>query len=94
MIKAPFTEEQVKILNEYQHGKWHGFTCRGHDDCIRKDQKDEGLLIATTEGMVCPCGDYKQDWAYAAMADRTRWPEDPETYLLRMIEEQKQRKQE
>ena len=29
----------------------------------------ECLLTATTDGWVCPCGEYRQFWAHAAMAD-------------------------
>lgn len=69
-IKAPFTEEQVKNLNDYQElGCFHPFTCCSHDDCDRRKQPNEGRLRATTEGWVCPCGKWKQDWAHAFMAD-------------------------
>lgn len=79
-IKAPFTDEQVKELNAYQaKGRFHPFTCIGQ----MKEQEDEngkfkertrsicpdgGKLIATKDGWVCPCGEYKQDWAHAFMA--------------------------
>jgi hypothetical protein len=63
-IQAPFTEDQVNSLNEYQpSGVFHPFTCGG-DKC-RND------LVATKEGWVCPdpeC-DYTQDWAWNWMAD-------------------------
>ncbi len=63
-IKAPFTDEQVKALNEYQDkGRFHPFTCIGQ----MKEQEDEngkfkertrrvcqndGKLIATNNGWV------------------------------------------
>lgn len=60
IIKAPFTEEQVKNLNAYQkRGQFHPFTCCGQgpaDKCTRRmmefDGSDEsdGLLKATTDG--------------------------------------------
>ena len=61
-IKAPFTKEQVKALNEYQLFELsHGFTCG----------KCGSLLEATEEGWICPekdC-DYTQDWAHGFMTD-------------------------
>ena len=82
-IKAPFTEEQVKKINEYQNrGNMHPFTCCSPDDideCQRKRKTypdgrvagglNEGILIATTEGLVCPCGKYKQNWVHSFMAE-------------------------
>lgn len=67
MIKAPWTDEQVKNLNEFQQcGVCHPFTCGG-----KKDGKDcRADLVATKDGWICPdgCG-YKQDWAHESMAD-------------------------
>lgn len=34
----------------------------------RRNCPDEGLLIATPQGWVCPCGKYTQDWAHGFMA--------------------------
>ena len=72
-IKAPFTDEQVKKLNKFQNnGKWHPFTCCSPSnvkECLRKKGGNEGLLIATNEGWVCPCGKEKQDWAWDFMAE-------------------------
>ncbi len=63
-IQAPFTEDQVKSLNEYQpSGVFHPFTCGGKN--CRND------LVATEAGWKCPdpnC-DYTQDWAWSWMAD-------------------------
>lgn len=73
-IFAPFTEEQVKNLNIYQDSWFHPFTCCGHNGCKRREHND-GILIATTEGWICPCGKYKQDWAHAGMAEPL--PENP-----------------
>lgn len=65
MFKAPFTDEQVAKLNEWQHcGKVHPFTCPGgKPDCAGHRE-----LIATKDGWVCHCGDYRQDWAHDFMA--------------------------
>lgn len=79
-IFAPFTDEQVKKLNGYQKSpQFHPFTCTGqpvdHDDENGKFTENsrtvcpnEGILIATKEGWVCPCGKYKQKSAYSFMA--------------------------
>ncbi len=67
-IKAPFTEDQVKKLNDYQQGeKYHPFTCCGEYGCSRS--LNNGILIATTEGWICPCGQYKQNWAHKYMTE-------------------------
>lgn len=70
-IVTPFTDEQVKKLNEYQQkGQFHPFTCCSSGDekiCERRNGKSEGLLIATNEGFVCPCGQHKQGWAHEFM---------------------------
>ena len=29
----------------------------------------DGLLLATNEGWICPCGKYKQDWAHEFMIE-------------------------
>jgi hypothetical protein len=66
-IKAPWTQEQVESLNEYQRsGVMHPFTC-GH--CRR-------TLTATEAGWICrECAlhgrEYKQDWCWNWMADGT-----------------------
>ena len=63
IIYAPFSDEQVLKLNEFQKSKkFHPFTC----DCGR-DREDKGILIATNEGWICPCGEYKQNWAHSFM---------------------------
>lgn len=65
-IKSPFTDEQVKALNEYQHsGAFHEFTCGSLIHPMGKDN----LLIATNNGWKCPNCDYTQDWAWSAMAN-------------------------
>jgi hypothetical protein len=70
-IKVPFTDSQVEKLNQYQEkGFFHPFTCcsaGSEEKCERRNHKGEGLLIATNEGWVCPCGEYKQDWAHTFM---------------------------
>ena len=69
-----FTEEEVKSLNDYQKaGVFHPFTCGGNR-CDEKHLDGEGLLVATTEGWICPFCDYKQDWAHPWMKNRA-WDE-------------------
>lgn len=69
-MKAPFSEEQVKSLNAHQNNsQLHPYTCnREFDECeVRMNPNDytkNGILIATTEGWICPCGKYKQGWAH------------------------------
>jgi hypothetical protein len=67
--KVIFTEEQVSELNRYQEERqFHPYTCcsggENTPNCQRRSGKNEGILIATTEGWVCPCGEYKQYWAH------------------------------
>jgi len=79
-IFAPFTPEQVEALNEFQKsGIMHPFTCGPskilHEPQIRhpeceKSKGGEGILIATKDGWVCPCGNFTQNWAHAFMADK------------------------
>lgn len=61
MKKTPWTQETVDALNRYQQeGKFHPYTCPGNKpDCAKHRN-----LIATTDGWVCQCGEYKQDWAH------------------------------
>jgi hypothetical protein len=77
-IKAPFTAEQVEALNKYQRsGAFHPYTCIGKPRIINKLQPamertrelcpNDGLLIATEAGWVCPCGKCTQDWAHEFM---------------------------
>ena len=62
MIHAPFTEDQVESLNEYQKsGVFHEFTC-GTENC-------RDSLVATSEGWTCPSCDYTQDWAHIWMGN-------------------------
>jgi hypothetical protein len=66
-IKAPWTPETVKALNDFQHsGEWHPFTCGGSNR-DKSHLDGEGVLAATEYGWVCPYCDYEQDWAYLFM---------------------------
>lgn len=60
-IRAPFTPEQVRALNHWQHARHvHPFTC-GNDSGHR-------VLLATEQGWACEDCDYRQDWAHGFMA--------------------------
>jgi len=61
-----WTEEQVKNLNKWQENRqYHPFTCPGdYDEC-----ENHRELVATTNGWVCQCGKYTQDWAHAFMIE-------------------------
>lgn len=55
-----FTLEEVDAINKYQKdGMFHPLTCCGHNGCKRSDN-NEGILHATEEGLICPCGKYTQ----------------------------------
>jgi len=80
-IYAPFTDEQVDQLHQWQSGMvkaltpenyliempTHPFTCCSHDGCKRSEREDEGVLIPSNEGWICPCGEYKQNWCHDFM---------------------------
>lgn len=83
-IQAPFTDEQVTALQNYQDaGYLHPFTCMGHEGCKRPEQYNGGKLIPTSEGWVCACGSYTQNWAHSFMAQPL--PENPLTELMKKL---------
>lgn len=62
---APWTNQEVKVLNEWQkRGDVHPFTCGGDNNGLRCS----AVLLATPEGWACPdgCG-YTQDWCHGFM---------------------------
>ena len=66
-----FTEAEVESLNAFQKsGVFHCFTCGNNrmDEVHSAYQKehgcDYGQLIATTQGWICPCCEYRQGWAH------------------------------
>lgn len=73
MNVVPFTQEEIDRFNNHQaeHNKHHPYTCGSPTEipeCFRKNnigetiEEREGMLKATTEGLVCPCGKYVQNW--------------------------------
>lgn len=64
-VEAPFSDEQVSAINEYQKNpSLHPLTCCGHNGCERDDRN----LLAQTNCLVCPCGQYKQNWVHTFIA--------------------------
>jgi hypothetical protein len=62
-ITTPFTDEQVENLNKFQrHSHMHPFTCKLYHD-------GENVLVATTDGWICPHCEYTQYWSHDFMAD-------------------------
>lgn len=54
---------EIKYINfKQQHGHFHPLTCCSHNTttCDRHHKRNQGILIAKPEGMVCPCGAYKE----------------------------------
>lgn len=67
-ITTPFSDEQVEILKIYQQDfRNFPLTCMGAH-CSRNEREDEGILVPTKDGLICPCGKVTQSWA-------------PETYV-------------
>lgn len=81
IIYAPFTPEQVALLNGFQQGSnMHPFTCGG-DGCRRAHPLEHTSLYAAEDGWHCRYCDYSQNWAHDFMADGcwvnyARWPDD------------------
>lgn len=75
-LTTPFSNEQVENLNKFQQsGMFHPFTCcsaGSAEKCERRNGLSEGVLIATPEGWVCPCGEYKQNWAHDFMGQEPK----------------------
>ncbi len=62
ILKAPFTEDQVKAITEYQQeSPWHQYTCY--------TDSQHPTLVASTDGLICnECG-HVQNWVFASTAD-------------------------
>jgi hypothetical protein len=72
-IRAPWTDEQVRNLREYQlSAHVHPFTCpnRGNGKHFKMTgDRDLGVLVPTLLGWRCPDCDHWQDWAHDFMLD-------------------------
>lgn len=75
---APWTDEQVKNLNDYQEaGAFHSFTCSACRDNPKNHQYDPKFecsilvgdfpLTATNTGWICNSCNYTQNWAHDFM---------------------------
>lgn len=69
--ESVFTSQEVGNLNFFQNRReFHAFTCEP-SAAGRKSRSEcpdgEGVLIATEDGWVCPCGAYTQKWAHSFM---------------------------
>ena len=54
-----FTPAEVDAINKYQsNDMFHSLTCCGYDGCTREN--NDGVLHATEDGLICPCGKYTQ----------------------------------
>lgn len=66
--KVTPSQERIDVLNKEQKRKdRHPLTCgRSSSNCeifvSPRDFSKDGVLIATTSGWVCPCGEYKQPY--------------------------------
>ncbi len=71
-------EEVERLNKQQTEGYGHPYTCSGYGipECKREisskqrnegkrveyTNENEGVLIATERGWICPCGKYTQDW--------------------------------
>lgn len=57
------TEEDINKLNKFQNsGMYHPYTCCSFNGCNRRENND-GILIATKDNWICPCGKYMQNYS-------------------------------
>lgn len=67
LTKAPWSDEQVAKLNEWQTCGWvHPFTCVYRGDEYHVHNGD-CALVAERDGWRCPVCEYHQDWAHDFM---------------------------
>lgn len=63
-----FTPEKVLELNEHQKNeRYHPYTCGNRDSKENPHplmNGDNGVLVPTVRGWICPFCDYTQDWAH------------------------------
>lgn len=67
-LRAPFTPEQVEILNRYQErGDLHPYTCPNWhgEPAVRRN------LVATESGWICRHCAYTQNWAHGLHCEKT-----------------------
>ena len=65
-ITFPVSKEEVERINLFQKSKeFHPLTCcspEDVEDCQRMKRENEGILTATENYLICPCGKYTQTW--------------------------------
>lgn len=67
-VSQDILQERIDVLNKEQKRRdRHPLTCgRSSSNCevfmSPRDFSKDGVLIATTSGWVCPCGEYKQPY--------------------------------
>jgi hypothetical protein len=60
-IRAPFTAEQIEVLNRHQQsGEMHPYTC----DKWHGEPAERRNLVATADGWICRHCSYRQSWAH------------------------------
>jgi hypothetical protein len=74
ILRAPWTPEQVAILNRWQEcGDVHPYTCGSGYRTNKSIHPDgEGKLVATESGWICPNCDYTQGWAHLMTAQNSK----------------------
>lgn len=62
-VRAPFTPEQVEILNKHQADQTqHPYTCENwHGEPVERRN-----LVATEQGWICRHCSYRQNWAHGS----------------------------
>lgn len=71
-ITAPFSDEQVKELKNWQRNyKVQPLTCPNRDapGHIERLNREKGTLVPYRAGWFCLDCDYSQDWAHKFMVD-------------------------
>lgn len=62
IIRAPWAPEHVAALRRHQADpRFHPYTCENRGD---GKHYEDGLLVPTAEGWVCPWCSYTQAWAW------------------------------
>lgn len=61
-IKAPWTEEQVRVLKWWQEDEpFHSYTCLNRGD---GGHPEGSKLVPTTQGWICEYCSFTQEWAW------------------------------
>ena len=65
-IYAPFTVEQVEMLNDWQISfNVHPYTCPNRGESLHgENERDQGVLNVSQDGLKCQDCGYLQLWAF------------------------------